>query len=77
MGSSNFTVSIHLPSYLIKEGQITHLAEEFYGRQMDAASGGDTDIVEYGFEDTAGASGKKNGEAFRRTLDECFLKRKP
>ena len=72
-----FTVSIHLPSYTLKESQITHLAEEFYGKQLGEATGGDSDTMDYGFEDLPESNGEKNGKIFRRTLDDGFLKRKP
>lgn len=73
-GDPLFTVSIHVPSYILTEGQITRLAEEFYGRQVDTTGieGHESGTVEYGFE---GPQAAKNGEFFRSTLDNGFMKR--
>lgn len=55
--------------YILSPMQISGLASEFYGRELDRVGSGDTEKIEIGFE---GEDGKKNAESFAETLKTGF-----
>jgi hypothetical protein len=69
--NSVHVLTLVVSGYTLSPMQISGLASEFYGRELDRVGSGDTEKIEIGFD---GEDGKKNAESFAVVLKGGFAR---